>query len=741
MDRIRALWIPPRRWPALITVAATVVLILRLGSYGFWDPHEIRVADRARAVADGKSVTDVVPGEPPLTRWLVGTSVAWFGPSELGARLPVALLGILAVAATALLGTRIGSPRAGAFAGLALLGTPMLVFESRQLVSAIGATAGGAILVLGASGLLWPPGRRAGARRALYAVDLAAAVDGAALAHASVGSLAGVFAPIAALATATAFAAAGAPRDQRRRLSAGTALAALAAAACLAWVVLSVFDWVEAPAGDRALFGYTLRAHRGYSAALGGTWRTHVPQTVTWDALFEQIAFGFFPWIALAPVALGRAALGRGDRRATWAGQLAFFWAFGAWLAGTVLALKSGPVRYAGFPALAVAVGLWLDDLLAAREARGGAPRDMPAGAPLAAAAAFIVCVMLGKDLKAFPDKLAGLHLLEGSLAFPKTAPRWLTAVPLAFGIVVGGALWAGVSGPGRVLASIRRRGVAIAVAAGVAFGATLAWVYIPKLSESLSYKYLFDRYRDLGGDGAPLGVLGVPGSGPDYYARGKVEKLRNRNDLFALLRRPERTFALAPRTDLCAIHQASLDGSFDYYVLDDSHAKFLLLSNRLPDGWTGDDNPLKKWILRERPADIGTPLDINFDDTLRLVGVSMPSEVRRGDTFEVALYFEVLKKPRRNWKVFLHFDGAGMRFQGDHWPLDHTCGTVYWQPGDFIVDRYTVTAGDMTTPKATYQAWAGLFVGSSGNWTNMPVKSGDHDDANRVRIGAIRLR
>ena len=38
------------------------------------------------------------------------------------------------------------------------------------------------------------------------------------------------------------------------------------------------------------------------------------------------------------------------------------------------------------------------------------------------------------------------------------------------------------------------------------------------------------------------------------------------------------------------------VDATFDYYVLDDSHSKFMLMSNKLPEGAT-DDTPLKDWI------------------------------------------------------------------------------------------------------------------------------------------------
>ena len=41
-----------------------------------------------------------------------------------------------------------------------------------------------------------------------------------------------------------------------------------------------------------------------------------------------------------------------------------------------------------------------------------------------------------------------------------------------------------------------------------------------------------------------------------------------------------------------------------------------------------------------------------------------------------------------------MHFDGRAARFNGDHEPIDDRCPTSTWQPGDYIVDTYTVIAG-----------------------------------------------
>src|SRR5882672_5665261 len=76
-----------------------LVLLPFLGTYGLWDPHEIAIADAAQRVAKSTtSFSALWAKQPPLGVWLVGKSVEIFGPSELTARLPLALLALVGAA-------------------------------------------------------------------------------------------------------------------------------------------------------------------------------------------------------------------------------------------------------------------------------------------------------------------------------------------------------------------------------------------------------------------------------------------------------------------------------------------------------------------------------------------------------------------------------------------------------------------------------------------------------------------
>ena len=760
-------------WPLFAGVVAVLVLLPGIWSFGMWEPHEIRIADEARArhAADDSTDESDEPAPtankdrgPQLTEWAIARGISTFGQSELGARLPLTLLGITAVMAIFFLGLRLGSPRAGLLAALVFVTFPLVVFQSRQLMSDIGAVAGSSLMMLGLVGLAWPRRGRGKHPLWLYPIDVVVLAVGAAISYFSAAMFLGWFVPFGAVAIASIAGAllvrthraadadaAGTEWSRNHLIVVGAACAIIAVVAfiCVFW---PVYDWRDPVPGTRQIFGYSYIPTEQFAEALGGTWRLRDDLESTFDSLFEQIAYGAFPWVVLAPIAIAHLMTGPRDGRNAWAGYIVVAWTVIAWVVATIMARKVGPVLYPALGALALAIGLWLDDLLSSRRA-ADAGEDAPAGGlpvrmPLVALVALLGAFVLAKDLQEFPDQLTSIHMLDSTLKYPKGTSIKLGL--LVFGALFGLAMFVGVwlwrprrDQPIGIRAAVffaGRYGVHAGVAFGLMFAVFLAQVWTPALSKKLSSKHLFSVYRQLESAGDKLGVMGNTGSGPKYYAGGDYEKLTSRTDLIEFLKREERVFALAPASELCPVHREAKEG-FDYYVLDDSHARFLLLSNKLKDDkGEKDRNPLATAILREEPTDIETPVSANFDNKIELIGVDMPRSVGRGDSFTMKLYFKVLKPIGGSWKLFIHFDGGSLRFQGDHDPINGRCGTTFWQEGDYIVDTFEVEAGDMTYAKTDYRAWIGFFYGSSGNWKNMPVVSAEKDDNNRVPVGVIQV-
>ena len=115
----------------------------------------------------------------------------------------------------------------------------------------------------------------------------------------------------------------------------------------------------------------------------------------------------------------------------------------------------------------------------------------------------------------------------------------------------------------------------------GGLYGLFLSLVLVPQLAHHFSYKNLFQSYFDHKKGDEPVGVMGIPGSGPDFYAHGKLTRLESTTQLFAFLKRPERVFAILPRDKLCEVHQQSLTQSVALHVLD-RNSRFNLFTNQL---------------------------------------------------------------------------------------------------------------------------------------------------------------
>ncbi len=807
-----------RLWPLWVVLVTTLVLLPRLGDYGFWEPSEMSVAaralpksadaleaekakeesarrrDRSRLIREAKAKGETgEPSEaeldklaakrkasakqresgPPLSGALVEKGISTFGVSEFGARFPFVVLAILTALITFFLGRRVRNARAGLIAAAVLLACPLFVFQARQLTSDLGGMTGGALMLLGAIGLCSPT--KESRSPLFYGLDALWLFMGSGLGYYSSGFFVGVLAPVTAIAAAAAiraFADADAPPSSKLHLRIGALVSGLAFLAIAAYFTLEVFDWVDAGDSEFSVFGKTFHASKGeYNPLIAGVWKTEGNLKVNFQSLFEQVGFGLFPWIALAPIALARVASGyRADTNPLGARAL-FAWALVTWLVCTIVQRKVGPVLYTAAPAIAVAIAVWIDELWTARIAAdedtdGASTADLIAklAPPLIALFVLFAAVVLAKDIKSFPERLMQLHLGTSNLKFPDDVS--LHKALMVLGVVFGLSLAAWIfawrprsyreSGPTwrQLLCLVGTWALLPTFALSLLISTFLSQSWAPSLSKKLSSRATFTAFRSLREDGNTLGIVGKATDGANFYAKAPFQQLSGRPALIDFLGNEERVFALMPAKDLCPLHKDSTNQGFEYYVVDDTNADKIMISNRM---WNAnvpapkavhsamrgllDRNPLARYILRDKPSSIQTPLDINFDNKLQLIGMDMPESAKRGSRFTMRLYYKVLKPIRRSFQVFVHFDGAGVRFQGDHWPVKKRCGTNYWQQGAYVVDEFEVEAGTSGHAATNYKVWTGLFVGSAGNWENMKATTGNPDDNNRVSIGSLRLK
>ena len=713
--------------PLILLVAGAAMLLPRLGRFGLWDPTEVRVADAARSVVEAAGHPSPLP--QPLAVLLVAQGFRALGVGELGGRLPLALVSLLALLFTYYAGRAVMRPRAALVGALALLTMPSFLLGARQLTSGAPALLGLVLALGGLAHAAWPPAGRGPAAR-LFAVVVAGA--GLALGVRASGLLVGAVVPLGAIGVALA--ATG--RARLRSLALGAASVALAGWACLLW-----------------------RKTGMYSAILGGIPRPPQYQTVV-TSLLHQLGFAAAPWLAIVPFSLLRALDGTqrpreddDDARATFSRVLLPAALALLYLGATIQAAAVAELVVPAGAILALLCGAYLGDLLDAPELR-----------VLEGVAIAVLAVIFGHDVMLTTDAFVSVQSTE-QVRWPTqlfATGNVLFGLLSGFGALVLGALAlpafllgsdrAAEAGPEGAPAppTVRARAALLAAAIGLqlVFAVVLVQWLLPAASKHLSPKDLYGRTKQLDPKAA-VGQYHFNAIGASYYLGGRVAtQLGTLDDVLAFLRRPERVFVFAGSEELASIDQATRGAQAGqiqpapeppppapYFVIDDSNSRFLILSNRMGPN-EADANPLKRFVGTTPPA-VPFPLQVNFEDKLQLLGYDLPAEARRGEDVRVRLFFKVLAPVGGSYKVFLHFDGPGTRVNGDHVPLDGRFPTQYWTAGTYVTDEHFLKPDRATQPSGVFQLYFGLFAGDR----RLKVKDGPSDGENRVRLGTTRIK
>jgi 4-amino-4-deoxy-L-arabinose transferase-like glycosyltransferase len=324
----------------LLTGGSALVLLAGLGRLPLFGRDEALYAEAAREMlASGDWVTPRVNGgvffeKPPLYYWLAASSYWLLGVSPLAARLPAALMGIVTVAATAALGTRIWGRRAGLLAGIALATSLQLAMIGRMGILDVPLMCLVTFAVAAYAG--W---RRRGGMT--WALAFGGLTGLAVLLKGFAGGLAPVVAVVHALVH----------RSSRRPASLGSvALAALAFA-------LVAAPWFLAMAARHGGgFGSTLFL-REHVTRMVQPMQGHGGPVVYYVGL---IAVSFFPWAMFLPTALLRRVDPCHDERSFWRSLLV------VWFVVVLVPFSLVRTKLPGyvtplFPAMSLLVGTELD--------------------------------------------------------------------------------------------------------------------------------------------------------------------------------------------------------------------------------------------------------------------------------------------------------------------------------------------------------------------------------------------
>jgi hypothetical protein len=791
VDRLRR--VPVWAWALLFSIVLTLP---RLGAFGLWEPWELSIAERARAVADdltGSAAVEMLT-HAELPTLLRALGIKLFGATEVGVRIFGALSGIAALMAVYWAGIGLFRRRAALIAVLTLGATPLFALSSRQVTSDMPLVAALA-LCLGALGRwAWPSDGRRRPR------DLVIAILGLAVGYASGGAVIGVVLPCLSLVLAVATcrsmkvpppshqpgkvdtkvdSAAGAedadddgtadlaalgvgadvPAGQSfgatfRRRPTDLALLLLVGAVALVLLALAFFH---------------LRAGE-HTALLGGTPRSGPPST-TFDYLIKQLGFGLFPFSVLAFFALGRPLIRLDDEPGTRTNvRLAFAQTYLLLFAGlgfalsTALVLTLGESRFAALGAIGLAMGAFIDETLEGN-------RSEPVAGLLIATGTMV----LARDFFLSPEDLASVHLLGEKVKWPPTIS--VGYLFLAFGVIVGGGIYAGLSARGKALGKLPARnlaqaapwrrtledhivkagryGLQVAVGAAVVFGFWVTQSLVPRLSTHLSFKPALESYAKYAKHGEKFGRYRIEGKGTAFYAGVSMVDLPTQDRVAAFLRDPERVFALVSADELGALDSSLKVAQVPYFVANAASSRFLLLTNRL-DAGEPDENPLRKnvWVAPTDPSSHGgawnpaekppwtwrIPVAATFGEAIEIVGANFPDSLRRPGKIALELFFRVKARAPAGYKIFVHVDGpASPRLLGDHDPVGKTFPTSNWLPGEYIRDALDIDVPLMTTPAGLYRVFIGFWPGGDGK--RLKITSGPNDGADRLFLGNIDIK
>lgn len=784
---------------AILSVVAAL-LFVRLGGFGIWDPWELDAADAARALLDGTAETEATVveeiAEPPLTRWLVAGSFSIFGVSEGSGRLPLALGGLAAALACALLLWRFMGVRAAAIGALVVATTPLLLFNARQMHGDAIAMASSAFVFYFAASLAF---RAHESLRTIVPPAIGLVVAWTCAVY-SAGALQGVVPPLGAVAAVAIIR--GMPTTTSRRIGVGlvVGLGVL--------ITLAVGNAIMA---DEA----------GYSAMLGGAPKGGNPPT--FEAGLEVVFHGLAPWTALIFIAGLRLLAPREDETDTDRARtdLRFallFWAALGYAALTLHTARYGPSTYLPVVALAAAIAFFLDEvqesgrawwpeaviavLLTALVLRdfvlypGSPMRGMPLEGLtvpdvfdrkhepvvlLWAAALGLFALMVGlvlgsgrQEEDARPDWRAPLAFVVDRWRARGAARAWLVLGALVLLVTFGFGVACLVAGDylpfvsivvrvGKKLIALpfvvaalvwttpwvfygmRRLGrfrLAPLLAAGVAVGAYSGFVFQPALSQHFSPREVYDTYNDLRGEGDALAEYRVSGRAAAYYAEGETTDLSTQDELLGWLGEDARRWAVIPADELAAVNRAFRQRAERHlFVADARSARVLLVTNQPVEG-RENENFIADAVFSE--ADAPAPqhrVGGRFDERIELVGydLEMPQNgyVGAGQSFTITWHWKALQRAPGSYKIFLHVDGAGNRLNGDHDPVEERYPVRLWDEGDVVLDRQTLTVPANYRP-GTYTFFIGFYSGND----RLAITPANLDDGEkRLRAGTLLVR
>ncbi len=118
---------------------------------------------------------------------------------------------------------------------------------------------------------------------------------------------------------------------------------------------------------------------------------------------------------------------------------------------------------------------------------------------------------------------------------------------------------------------------------------------------------------------------------------------------------------------------------------------------------------------------DIEHPREAMWGDKVRLLGYSMESGFRPGDSIHLTLFWQCLAEMEQDYTVFIHLVDKEGRIWGqkDNPPVDGLYPTTKWQTGEIVRDQYDLPISP-DAPVGDYRIEMGMYLVETGE--RLPV-------------------
>ncbi len=134
-------------------------------------------------------------------------------------------------------------------------------------------------------------------------------------------------------------------------------------------------------------------------------------------------------------------------------------------------------------------------------------------------------------------------------------------------------------------------------------------------------------------------------------------------------------------------------------------------------------------------------PLDVDFNRQISLTGLHLNEPLTSGQALNLTLFWQVNASIPVDFTVFVQLVGADNTIlaQSDSKPQQGFYPTPYWQPGEHIVDSYTLPLGANISP-GSYDLLLGLYEAENGTRLQILDEEGEFK-SDHVRLAGVQVQ